>query len=83
MPQDTAVMEKKAMKKENRRHASPKKTAPASESALATGDADERRAQAWLSRPDENAFVEEMDVDDDYLRGVDALTRRLGWAAFQ
>ncbi len=71
------------MKKMNRRPVSLKKDAPAAVSAIENGDADERRARAWLSRPDENAFVEEMDVDDDYLRGVDALTRRLGWAAFQ
>jgi hypothetical protein len=78
-----AVTEEIAMKKENRRPASPKKTSPAAEPALAKGDADERRSRAWLSKPDENAFVEEMDVDDDYSRGVDALTRRLGWSAFQ
>ncbi len=53
----------------------------APEAGLFIGDADERRA-APRSLTDENAFVEDMDVDADYERGVEEVTRRHGWGAF-
>lgn len=71
------------MKKTTSRRNLPRLDARAAEDAASGGDADERRSLAALGRRDENAFVEFIDVEDDYLRGVDALTRRLGWAAFQ